>query len=186
MTCGNRLVSDAPPVGSTIVSAPATTALPQSDVAMVRYDFDPQAQTISRTVIGVPSLTAIQQAPTGPNTVITGLVQDVSLRFWDPTQLTWRTDWDYEQQVQAAAAGTTGGATGATGSTSTTNSTTATTSGNNGDTTLPASVEVTITIFHPGDRTTAEYVATIPVVASQVVDGQTPPVNTTTTTGTGQ
>ncbi len=195
MTRGNRLVSDMPASSGTSsgpVSGSGAAAVPQSETAMVRYDFDPQARTLSRTLVGVPSLQALQQANTTDDRVISRLVNDISLRFWDPTNQTWRTDWDYEQQNQQAATAGAAGTTGATGAASGTTGAAATapgtTTSNSGDTTLPGSIEVTITIRH-ADSTTATYVSTIPIVTSQVADGMAPPTNngttTTGTTGTG-
>ncbi len=176
MTRGNRLLSDAP-AGSGGASGPLSTdaSLPQSETAMVRYEFDPQARTLSRVVATVPSLQALQQAVAGPDTVVSALIEDISLRFWDTTTQAWRAEWDYEQQNQQPATPAAGTA-DTTGATAAASATSAVTSGT-GDTTLPGSVEVTITIRHP-DRTTATYVTTIPVVASQVADGMAPPANT--------
>jgi len=190
MTRGNRIISDQPAGSSSTQSGPvsANTSVPQSETIMVRYDFDPQAQTLSRTVVTVPSLDALQQAPTDPDSVIATHIDDISLRFWDTTQQTWRTDWDYEQQnQQQAAAGATGatgaaGAAGATGATPATSTTTSTT----GDTMLPSQVEVTVTVRHQ-DHTTATYTSTIQIVTYPVSDGMAPPTNpvtaATTTTG---
>ncbi len=180
MTRGNRLVSDAT-TGTSSGPAAVDSSLPQSETAMVRYDFDPQARTLSRTVVGVPSLQAIQQATTGSDSVMSGLIYDVVLRFWDPTMQSWRNDWDYEQQNQQAAAATSASPTGA--ATDPTAAATSATSSDTGDTTLPGSVEVTLTIRH-ADSTTATYVTTIPLVTSQVADGKAPPVNTGTATST--
>jgi prepilin-type N-terminal cleavage/methylation domain-containing protein len=192
MTRGNRILNDAQSAsaasGASNTSGPtaATTTNPQSETQMVRYDFDPQAHTLTRSVVAVPNLQVIQQTTPDPDSVISSLVDSISLRFWDPTALSWRTDWDYEQQnQQSGATGATGtGAAGTgTGTTATTgassqSSTAASTA--TGDTTLPGSVEVTVTIRHH-DSTTATYVATIPVVTSQVADGMAPPTNITAT-----
>jgi prepilin-type N-terminal cleavage/methylation domain-containing protein len=194
MTRGNRLVSDAPTTAGTAPAGPAaatSTTDPQSETALVRYDFDPQARTLSRTVVPVPNLQQLQQAVPSGDTVISGLIDDISLRFWDTTALTWRSDWDYEQQNQQAAAATgaggttagvsaTSGGAGASASVSTPGSATSTTTG---DTMLPSAVEVTVTIRHP-DGTTATYVSTIPIVTFPLADGTAPPTNTTTATTT--
>jgi hypothetical protein len=149
---------------------------------MVRYDFDPQAKTLARTVVGVPSLDALQQAATDPDTVIATHIDDISLRFWDATQQTWRTDWDYEQQNQQQAAA---GATGATGAAAGGTAAAPATSTATGDTMLPSQVEVTVTIRHQ-DNTTATYTSTIQIVTYPVSDGMAPPTNAgtaATTTG---
>ena len=184
MTRGNRLVSNSSaggPIPSQGSAAPSQRApagaLPQSETSMVRYDFDPQVRTLSRTVVGVPSLQALQQTPAGPDKVITSLVQDISLRFWDPTALSWRNDWDYEQQNQQSASGASGATTGTASDPASAAPATGSASSGSGDTTLPGSVEVTVTIRH-ADSTTATYIATIPVVTSQVADGMAPPANT--------
>ena len=185
MTRGNRLVTDVPSTtGATTGPAASSAAPPQSDLAMVRYDFDPQAKTLSRTVVGVPSLDALQQAQTDDSNVICSRVKDITIQVWDPTNQTWRNDWDYEQQVQAAAnqtAGGSSGSTGAAGATGAAPTTPGTTNSSGGDTTLPSQVQISVTIEH-ADSTTATYTATIPVLVSQVADGMEPPTNTTTTT----
>ncbi len=187
MTRGNRLMGDTPggTSGGPSMAGPAssTTAQPQSETALVRYDFDPQGRTLSRSVVTVPSLQALQQTNSSPNVVISSMIDDISLRFWDPTALSWRSDWDYEQPNQQAAATATGGTatSGTSANASASNSTTATATG---DTTLPGSVEITVTVRHQ-DSTTATYVATIPVVTSQVADGTAPPTNQDTTTTSG-
>ena len=182
MTRGNRIISDTATNGATGAQTgpgAASTSPPQSETVMVRYDFDPSSRTLSRTVLPVPSLQGIQQAQTDPQTVVAGNIQDISLRFWDPTALSWRSDWDYEQQNQqsstaSGATGTGAGTTAGAASSATATATTAT-----GDTTLPGSVEVTVTVRHQ-DSSTATYVVTIPLVTSQVVDGMAPPTNQTT------
>jgi prepilin-type N-terminal cleavage/methylation domain-containing protein len=196
MTRGNRILNDPQSSsGSSVASGTsgptsATAANPQSETQMVRYDFDPRAHTLTRTAIAVPSLQVIQQTNPDPDSVISSLVDNISLRFWDPTALSWRTDWDYEQQnQQTAAAGATGAAGTAAGTTGTTGAaaqSSATGANATGDITLPGSVEVTVTIRH-ADSTTATYVSTIPVLTPQVVDGMAPPTNitATATTGTG-
>jgi Tfp pilus assembly protein PilV len=139
----------------------AGMALPQADFMLVRYDHDPNSGMLYRTTSTVPNLEVIQQATPTPQSLLADRVVDVTLRFWDSEQQTWRTDWDYQQVNQAqpdtaqdpTQTGTdTGTDTGTQASTAT------------GDTLLPSAVEITLTISRR-DGTTTVFATTLPIVA---------------------
>lgn len=55
---------------------------PQSDVEMIRYDFDPETKVVSRQHSGVPNLRLLAQQTSLPETVIARNVLEFRLRFW--------------------------------------------------------------------------------------------------------
>jgi type II secretory pathway component PulJ len=160
---------------------------PQSDMALVKYTFDPSGGLLYRVVSTVPSSQSLSQSAPTPDQAIAQNIVNIQLSFWDSTQQSWRSDWDYEQQNQigvvplSSMPGDTGsspaGPAGASQSGGTAN-TTAT-----GDTYLPGAVKVTVTLQQSNGQT-QDYVTTIPVAAPQtfIDPNQTANVNTTPTT----
>jgi prepilin-type N-terminal cleavage/methylation domain-containing protein len=191
VTRGNRINANPQTGAPTGPTGPpsGTDWPPQSETVLVRYDFDPPSHSLTRTVLPVPNYPLLQQTPTDPNTTISSRIDNISFRFWDPTALSWRDGWDYEQQnQQSATSGSGAAATAAASGAGSSVTVSSSTSSNTGDTTLPASVEVTVSIRHQ-DGSTATYVSTIPIVTSPVADGMAPPTNPgsgSTTTGAPQ
>lgn len=132
-----------------------TSALPQADCVLVRYDLNPQDGTLSRTVSPVPNLQGIVQPVNGPDTVLAQNIVDFQLRFWDIEQRNWRTDWDFEQQNQAQNPQGQSGSTGQQASSP---------SQTTGDASLPGAVEATLTLRR-SDGMQATYTTMIPVLA---------------------
>ncbi len=94
-----------------VQSSQGVSVSPQSDLAMVRYEFDPQAHTLKRTASAVPNIQSLQ-SDASSGVIGTGIVS-ISLRFWDAENSSYRSDWDYEQKNQATASNSSsGGASG--------------------------------------------------------------------------
>lgn len=70
---------------------------PQSPIALIRYDFDPQTGVLSRVAQAIPYLQSLQQATPGPDDVLASNIISLQLQYWDPAQQNWRDNWDYEQ-----------------------------------------------------------------------------------------
>lgn len=76
---------DAPDGSSAPASAGAaadTTGNPQSDCALVRYDFDPNTQTLLRTTSPIPNEQILSSRPPGPELTLSKHIQSLTLRFW--------------------------------------------------------------------------------------------------------
>ncbi len=148
----------------------------QSDVEMVRYDFDPQTKIVARQHINVPNLMLLAQKTTLPETIIARNVLDFRLRFWDANNRTWRPNWDYQQKNQAQDDNSSGqngqGGQNSPSQNNTSNKTDAT-----GDTTLPNAVEVTITI-QQADGSPATFTTIVPLYSNQPLTAPTPPKST--------
>ncbi len=192
-TLANRIQMDDPSVDTSgmgsSTSVSATSGVPQSDTALVRYDLDPQTNRLTRHSTSVPSLSALTQSQPGEQDVLAENVRSLTLRFWDSSQNNWRTDWDYETQAPApstTSASSAGASAGGTGSGSIggagnaaaaapAQSASSTATGS-GDQTLPISVEITLEIVRK-DGTIATFTTSVPILAPQptVV---TPPVPT--------
>ena len=162
-------------------SSQSASVSPQSDLAMVRYEFDPQAHTLKRTTSAVPSVQSLQSDSSSG--VIGTEIVSISLRFWDTENSSYRTDWDYEQKNQATASassssssagGTSGGKTiglgeggagsgdpGASGS---------------GDAALPGSVEVQLELKLK-DGSSASYTTNVTVLAVSPQSNDAPPLS---------
>ena len=180
--------------------ASAASGIPQSDTALVRYDLDPQTNRLTRHSISVPSLSALIQAQPGIQDVLADNVRSLTLRFWDSTQNTWRTDWDYETQAPTPSAtgaaansgsgtgGSGSGASGGAGSTAAASAqpSTSTTTGS-GDQTLPVSVEITLELVRK-NGTIATFMTSVPILAPQpaaATPAPTTPAAGGTSTGAG-
>lgn len=183
MTRNNRIQNTASGDSRQNVVNSATDSPPQWDAALVRYDFDPQSRTLTRSVSSAPSLNALNQATPGPTGTIATNVESITLRLYDGTNQSWRTDWDYEQQNQQSSTGGTSGA-GSTGASSGTGSSNSSTNSSTGDAYLPAQVEVTV-VLRQEDGSQVSCMATIPVVAQTPLDTQKPPTHQDTSTATG-
>ncbi|HZT42070.1 MAG TPA: prepilin-type N-terminal cleavage/methylation domain-containing protein [Chthonomonadaceae bacterium] len=157
-SAGNVNAMGATPMGS------QQTVPPQTACMLVRYVFDPQAQTLSRLVLPVPDPTVLLQQQPGPDDIIARHVVSVQLSFWDATQNQSRNDWDYAHPSTSQAGASTSQSL-STGS----------------DTYLPSAVDVTVTtLLSDGSQHTMETM--IPIVAPQP---QKTPSGTQTTTGSG-
>ena len=190
----------APEIGTQSASGPPNSAqgvsTPQSDMALVKYTFDPASGTLYRAVSTVPSSQTLSQAAPTPDQAVAQNIVSIQLSFWDSTQQTWRSDWDFAQQNQigvvpvgssassttstAASGSASGSASGGQSSQGTAN-TTAT-----GDTALPSAVKVTVTLQQRNGQT-KDYVTTIPLGASQTYldPNQTANVNSNPPTSSG-
>ena len=174
---------------------------PSWDCALVRYSLDAQG-ALRRSSVAVPSVQTLQQAasesgqqptsgiPAGimqSNVAIAHNVKQVEFEFYDPTQQTWRSEWDFEQpqyviylqqQAQANSA--------ASGSSSSASSSSAASSVSNGSSTgdnqLPPFVRVTVTMSVPNGGTKS-YTSTFSVTSPQPVQPNTPPPAQSTTSG---
>jgi hypothetical protein len=147
----------------------------------VRYDIDPTTGSLLRSVSPVSNLEAIGQPTPTPQAVLAERIANLTLRFWDVEQKTWRNDWDYQQQNQAQETSSQTGQTGQTGQTDPQNSQPTTTTG---DTALPAAIEVTLVLARK-DGSPATYTTLIPIVAPRPSTTQTQPAATNNTGGTG-
>lgn len=155
----------------TAPSALNQETLPQSDVAIVRYQVNSQTGALTREVSPIPSLEAMQSQETEnpiQNLIATRVVE-LNLRYWDSTNSTWRNEWDYQQQnqQQTQPSGTTGTDPSATPPAPATTQT-------QGDSELPGQVEVNLVILL-SDGTQKQYKTWIPVLTKQPQDNQVPP-----------
>ncbi len=147
---------------------------PQSDSQLVRYDLDTGTGAVTRSVVTAPNSQLLDKMQPGPaNTLAIGMLS-LQLSFWDTNQQSWRTDWDYEPQVQSSAQST--------GTTPSTQASPSSAGSASGDTSLPGAIKVELTYIR-AEGGTATVTTTIPVVTPQ------PPNMTggtaTTTSGAG-
>lgn len=141
---------------------------PQSDVEMIRYDFDPETKVVSRQHSGVPNLKLLAQQTSLPETVIARNVLEFRLRFWDAESRQWRQSWDFQQANQKTeGAGASGQGNGGNNSKSNNSET-------KGDDMLPSAVEITITI-RQSDGSPSTYTTVIPIHATQPLSKPPPP-----------
>lgn len=159
-----------PDLGST---SQQQTVPAQSDCQVVRYDLDNETKTLTRTTADVPNLQFMSDATPDRDAIIARGIVSLTLSFWDTTQTTWRTDWDYEQQVNAAnaTASASGGATTASAPQTTTQTP---------DTMGPSMAKIDLTILG-ADGKPASYSTTVILAAS--LDTGSPPTNTNGTAG---
>lgn len=166
-TLGNRIVGMESTDASALLTGVTANSqsgmnVPQSDVALVRYEFDRQNGTLSRIVVPVPNTMLVGQKSPEPETQIAQHIESINLRFWDASNRQWRQNWDYQQKSQQQSQNQQG-STGSQGS-----------GGNNGnnqstgDNTPPTAVEVTVTMRR-GDGMLSNLMTTIPVLAPQPV-----------------
>jgi len=165
----------------------AANITPQSSLALVTYDMEPNSGILTRSVVSVPNPQLVTAVEPGDNTVVLGKdVVSITFEFWDPTQNAWETTWDYEQQNQATTSATSGTGTG-TGTTAATtaasSSSSSSSSASNVNTTFPQAVQVTLVRTNSrGQRVT--YTESFPIIAyTPYVD---PSTSTTTTTTAAQ
>lgn len=158
-SAGNANAMGSTPIGS------QQNVPPQTAYALVRYVYDPQAQTLSRLVLTAPNQTVILQQQPGPDDIIARHVTNVQLSFWDATQSQTRSDWDYAHPSSSQASASTSQSL-TTGS----------------DTYLPSAVDITITTVR-SDGSQSSHETMIPIVAPQ--PQKTPSGTQTTTTGGG-
>lgn len=158
-TLSHRIEAD--DLAGGISVAAAQPPQPQSDCALVRYDLDPATGTLARLESVVPDPQAVSQPSDSPANVLSQRVLAFNLRFWDTTNKTWRTDWDFEQQnqPQQTATNTQTGQAGQTDQSGAADSAT-------GDSLLPGAVEVTLAL-RKSDGTPAIYTTLIPIAAPQ-------------------
>ena len=134
---------------------------PQSDSQFVRYALNSGTGVLTRSVTRVPNSQLLDQARTGPaNTLAIGIAS-LQISFWDMTQKSWRTDWDYEPQTQSSAQGGTSTSTSQPGG-----ETSGNTGSSSGDTVLPSAVKISLELIKAGGGTEI-VTTTIPVIAPQ-------------------
>ncbi len=164
-----------------VQSSQGASVSPQSDLAMVRYEFDPQAHTLKRTTSAVPNVQSLQ-SDSSSGVIGTGIVS-ISLRFWDAENSSYRSDWDYEQKNQAtpsasSSSSSSGGASGgktiglgeggaSSGDPGTSGS---------GDATLPGSVEVQLELKLK-DGSAASYTTNVVILAVSPQSNDAPPLS---------
>ena len=147
---------------------------PQSDLGVVRYDFDAQAGTLIRTSSPTPNLKNLQSESATTGTLAKGIVS-FDLQYWDVKNSNYKSDWDYEQTNQKSDDSSTSGTSGKTrglgegGASSLGQS-------NSGDSALPGIVKVTLTI-RLQDGGTSDYSTAIPIIASQPQSVKAPPLS---------
>jgi prepilin-type N-terminal cleavage/methylation domain-containing protein len=159
------------------------TVNPQADFALVRYDLDSSTNVLTRSVIPVPNIDLSRQPSGTPDAILSDRVVGLTLRFYDPTQKTWRNEWDYQQQNQGTS--TEAGATDGTATDPNADPTagaglnpedpSATEQQATGDTSLPSAVEITLTIMR-SDKTPQIYQSMVPIIAPYLP--QDPPAST--------
>src|SRR2546421_11370817 len=155
-------------LGQTVTAGAAdnTVTMPQSDVAVVQYSYDPERRELDRSELTVPNPDAIPQ-PGNPGTVLSRRIRSIQFQFMsDPTAGT-RSDWNYVTQAQQT--GTQQGAQQQSSS---------------GDTTLPTSVQVTIE-FADANGMPKVYNSVISVMAPTPQPAGQKPDPPPTTAGTG-
>ncbi len=160
--------------------AQANSSLPQSDVELVRYEFDAVKGTLSRITVAVPNISLVGKSQATPETQIAQHVESINLRFWDNVNRNWRSNWDYQQrnrpqpsQDQQGPQG--GGANGEQGGNQGGNS--GSSNQATGDRSPPSAVEVTVTMRR-GDGSLSNLVTTIPILAPKpVTNSVTTPVS---------
>jgi prepilin-type N-terminal cleavage/methylation domain-containing protein len=171
-TLANRIAVD--PNGQA-TSATDQAYLPQSDLAVVSYSFDPTYGEVHRVATAVPNADTLPQ-PGQRGSLVAQRIQSITFEFVDPNQ-GLLTNWDLEVQDPATAAAT---GTSTAGSTDT-QATSAITSTN---TQLPQAIRITATIVRRAGATT--FSTTIPLLNTvPQPKGQAPAAATTPTTPGG-
>lgn len=163
-------------------------SLPQSDMGVVRYNFDASNGTLYRIVNPFPyPENQSTPAPTQDQAIAQN-IQNIQLEFWDQTQGTWRTDWDFEQQnqvgvvplseINTSSSSASSSSTSSAGSSGTSSQGTANTTAT-GDTYLPSAVRITVTMAQRNGQS-QDFVTTIPIGSTQAFTdpNQTANVNT--------
>ena len=141
---------------------------PQADVSILSYNFDPQTNVLSRIETNVPNADLIQQSNGLPETVLSNRVQNIQFQYYDPTQTSYRGDWNYTNSASSS-----------TGASSTASS------GTTGDTTLPPSVQVAIDLISK-DGQPIHYETTIALATfNPAPAGQKPPAPAAPGVGAG-
>ncbi len=172
-----------PPADQNGHAQPDQTAQPQSDVAIIEYDFDPQTGQLTRTETAVPNTDSLSsQTQPAPGNVIARHVESVTFQFVDPNQ-GLRPDWNYASPQPGQTPTGTAGQAGAGGQSAAANEN-VNASGTAGDTSLPIAVQVTLVIagqHGPPDT----YSTTIPLeMVTPQPTGQKPASTTGTAGGT--
>ena len=164
--------NDGSPFG--IQSGGGAASSPQSDIALVRYDFDSQSETFKRSTLAVPNLTSFQPGGSDSQTIAKRIVS-INFQYWDAANSSLRSDWDYEQTKQQSSdsSGTSSGAKirglGEGGANSNDQA-------SSGDSSLPGFVKVSVTI-RLKDGTTADYSTSILIIATQLQSSVAPPLS---------
>ena len=165
------------------------TTAPQSDVSLVRYDYDPNSGQLIRTVSPVPNAQQfLGNTPSfsgsDPKATIGTSIVSITLRFWDASSGGWRNTWNFTGQAppDPAQSGTETGTDP--NSAASASSPTAQTS-NGGDTALPTAVQIEC-VINAGDNRTATFTTSIPITASQPLStiGQNTTTGASGTNGT--
>src|SRR5207249_12310047 len=105
-------------------------AIPQSDVAVVQYSFDPDRGELSRSELSVPNPDALPP-PGTPATLLSRRLRSIQFQYLSDPTTGMRSDWNYVTQAPQQG--------GQQGGQQMSQQTSA-----NGDTTLPLTVQVVI------------------------------------------
>jgi prepilin-type N-terminal cleavage/methylation domain-containing protein len=160
-----------PPVAPDGTVSPDAQTMPQSDVSVITYAFDPDSGVLSRTESAVPN-PDVQPPTNTPGATLSSRVRQIQIQFLDPANPDpdngWLDAWTYVSQA-AQTAGTD-------------LSQMATSSGQQ-NTTLPMTVRISLLIQSPSGIPTS-YTTTIPILNPQPQPkGQTPDAPITPATG---
>lgn len=156
------------------------TTSPQSDLVLVRYDYNSATGELSRSVSPVPNtdqFSATSSTGGDPKAMIGKNIVSITLRFWDTATGGWRNVWNFKGQKPPAPAASlgSGGASGtpADGQTdpaqappTDTSSSDTSTQDTGGDTALPSSVEIECVVKLESTGT-ATYKTTVSVTSPQ-------------------
>ena len=163
-------------------SDPSQPSAPQSDMALIHYEFDSLTGTLRRTVSQVPNLQAMMQPTTTESEgVLAREVQSIRLRFWDAENKNWREDWDFVQQKQAQSQNTSNGQSSQNGQNGQGNQSgqngqnnggssgddSSNGNGADGDKKLPGAVEITLTLKKKTGASIT-YTTMLPIVAPEL------------------
>jgi prepilin-type N-terminal cleavage/methylation domain-containing protein len=154
---------------STAQTATQTPFTPQSDVVLIQYALEQQSDgttQLKRYITSVPNTQLAGPSQNDQTSMATSEladnVVDLSLQFYDRSQQTWRTDWDYEQQNQQTQSNQAqGGSNGATGGANASPQTTPT-----GDSGLPGAVQITLQI-RTKKGGVVKFTTSVPIIAPQ-------------------
>ena len=160
---------------------------PQQSVALVRYDLNPQAGTLSRHEQLVPNAQTIQQATPNPQDIVANNIVSLKIQLWDPNTQAWRDSWDFEQPnlpapdtaattlgfpapaTSTGSAAGTSGAAGASSAASTNTNLPSASSTGTGDVGLPSAVQITLTI-RKANGTPGTYTTILPIASPRIQD----------------
>jgi hypothetical protein len=195
MTLGQRITSDPPGGSQSSMASPDSGVVPQSDIGMVRWDFDSSSHHLSRITNRVPSVTSLMQAVPAPEDLVDDNVQEVDFSFYDSVQQQWQNTWDLQplQTASSTSTSSTGSTTGATSTASTASTTSAAAASSPVSTAsqasaqgqnsyLPQLVKITV-ILLDANGTPQTYTTQVPLVNWATLSGQSLTTSSSSTSG---